>query len=224
MLCPRLIVPLSLGFIALVVSTVSYAAESPSKRWEGDIKKFEQRDAESPPPQNAILFIGSSSIRMWDVPKWFPDRKTINRGFGGSETADSLYYADRILLPYKPRVVVLYAGDNDIAKGKSPEQVFADWKAFVAKVHGELPETKIVYIAIKPSISRWKLVEKMREANRMIAANCAENEKLVFLDIDKPMLGDDGKPRPELFKADGLHMSDPGYKIWSDLLRPELDK
>lgn len=214
---------LSLAAIAICcMAATLHAEDNPSARWESTIKKFEQQDQQSPPPKNALLFIGSSSIRMWDLNKWFPDRRTINRGFGGSEIADSTYFADRILLPYKPRVVVLYAGDNDIAKGKSPERVYRDWQAFVAKVHGELPDTKIVYVAIKPSLARWNLVGKMRAANRLIEQSCQKNDKLVYLDIDTPMLGDDRKPREELFKNDGLHLSDKGYQIWSDLVRPEL--
>jgi lysophospholipase L1-like esterase len=218
--CFRLL--LLLPVIAMLTAGSSPAADSPSQKWESTIEKFEAQDQKSPPPQNALLFIGSSSIRMWDLQKWFPDRRTINRGFGGSETADSLYYADRILLPYKPKVVVLYAGDNDIAKGKSPDEVFHDWQAFVAKVHGELPDTKIVYVAIKPSIARWKLVDKMRATNALIAKDCAKHQKLAYVDIDKPMLGDDGKPREELFKDDGLHLNEKGYQLWSDLVRPEL--
>jgi lysophospholipase L1-like esterase len=220
--CCKLPLTRATALLLILSAGMAHAADDPSQRWEADITKFEQQDQQSPPPKNAILFIGSSSIRMWDLKKWFPDRQTINRGFGGSETADSLYFADRILLPYQPRVVVLYAGDNDIAKGKTPEQVFQDWQAFVAKVHGELPDTKIVYVAIKPSLQRWKLIDKMREANRLIAADCADSKKLAFVDIDKPMLGDDGTPRAELFLDDGLHMSEAGYKIWSDLVRPEL--
>ena len=191
-------------------------------KWEKDIAAFEAQDAKSPPPKNAILFVGSSSIRLWNLKESFPDRRTINRGFGGSELADSVHYAKRIILPHQPRIVVLYAGDNDLANGKSPKQVLADYKEFVAVVHQALPKTKIIYIAIKPSIKRWQLIDKIREANRLIQEHIAaqKSDKLAFVDVDKPMLGADGKPRADLLQADGLHLSKQGYELWSRLLRP----
>jgi lysophospholipase L1-like esterase len=146
----------------------------------------------------------------------------LNRGFGGSQLADSVRYVERIVTPYQPRVVVLYAGDNDLASGKSPEQVLADYRQFVAKVHAALPKTRIVYIAVKPSLARWKLIEKGRATNRLIQQAAAENPRLVFVDLEKPMLGPDGKPRPELFLRDGLHLNAEGYRIWADLVRPHL--
>ena len=197
-------------------------AESPSSRWESTIAEFEAGDKQSPPKKDGVLFIGSSSIRKWDLDESFPGAGYLNRGFGGSQIADSTYFADRIVIPYAPKVVVLYAGDNDVAKGKSPEQVAADFSAFVAKVHGSLPKTKIVFIAIKPSVARWSLVEQMRRANGMIAKTCGENELLAFVDVDRPMLTDDGRPRGELFVKDGLHLSPAGYKLWNSLVAPYL--
>ena len=198
------------------------AAEKPKgpERWESSIAKFEADDKANPPADGEIMFLGSSSIRMWDVKKWFPDLPVINRGFGGSQIADSLFYAERIVVPRKPRVIVFYAGDNDIAAGKSPERVLADYQAFVAKIHKHLPKTKIVFIPIKPSISRWKLVELGRKTNRMIQELSSKDDLLEYIEIDAPMIGDDGKPRKELFRKDGLHMSDAGYQIWTDLVMP----
>jgi lysophospholipase L1-like esterase len=195
-------------------------------KWEKDIAAFEAQDAKSPPPKNAILFVGSSSIRLWNLKESFPDRRTINRGFGGSELTDSVRFAKRIVLPHQPRIVVLYAGDNDIVNGKSPKQVFTEFQEFVAVIHRALPKTKIVYIAIKPSIKRWALIDKIREANRLIRQHVAEqkSDKLAFLDIDKPMLGADGKPRVDLLQEDGLHLSKQGYELWSRLLRPLIDE
>ena len=136
--------------------------------------------------------------------------------------SDSIQFAERIIIPYRPRVVVLYAGDNDIAHGKSPDQVLADYRVFVEKVRRALPETKIVFVAIKPSIRRWKLVDKMREANRRIRAVTESDPLQEFVDIDPPMIGDDGEPKPELFKSDGLHLNEEGYKLWSSLVQPHL--
>jgi len=196
--------------------------EKAPDRWEPAIAKFEARDKQKPPPKQAILFVGSSSIVGWNVEKSFPGLAVINRGFGGSQIADSVRYADRIVVPYEPRIVVFYAGDNDIAAGKSPQQVLADYQALVKKVHAAVPKTRIVFVSIKPSLKRWALVEKMRQANALIKAAAEKDPRLVFLDVDKPMLGTDGKPRGELFQPDGLHLNAAGYKLWSDLLRPHL--
>lgn len=206
----------------LVVAT--QAADKPHNfdRWEPSIKKFEANAKADPPPKNSVLFIGSSSIRMWKLEQWFPKAGYINHGFGGSEIVDSAHFADRIVFPHSPSTIVMYAGDNDIAKGRSPEGVASDFADFVELVHGKLPKTKIVFIAVKPSISRWNLVDKVRDANERIQKQTKANDLLEFLDIDAPMIGEDGKPNKELFLKDGLHMSDAGYKIWVDLLKPHL--
>jgi len=146
----------------------------------------------------------------------------INRGFGGSQMADSVELAERIVLPYQPRQIVVYAGDNDIAAGKSPEQVGADFQAFVKKVHAVLPQTRIGYLAIKPSGSRWKLVEKMKAANQLIADFTKKDERLAFIDTFTPILGEDGQPKEELFKADKLHLNEKGYAVWVGVVRPFL--
>lgn len=192
------------------------------ERWQEDIQTFEAQDRTQPPPQNGILFVGSSSIVRWDLEKYFPDLPVINRGFGGSEISDSPYYADRIVMPYAPRTVVFYAGDNDIGNGKSAEQVAADFEAFSSKVLGALPGTRIVFIAIKPSLKRWDQVGEMRRANAIIRAATEENTRLDFVDVDSPMIGADGTPRPELFVDDGLHLSPAGYELWTSLVRPYL--
>ncbi|MEX0715338.1 MAG: SGNH/GDSL hydrolase family protein [Planctomycetaceae bacterium] len=191
-------------------------------RWESTIRQFENRDRESPPPKGSVLFAGSSSARLWDVEQSFPDLEAINRGFGGSVIADSTHFAERFILPLEPRIVVLYAGDNDLSRGKSPEAVAADFRAFVEKVRKGLPEVKIVFIGIKPSIRRWNLWEKMRQANGLTRAECEKDEALVFVDVAPAMLGDDGRPRKELFVADGLHLSEEGYAVWTKLVAPHL--
>jgi lysophospholipase L1-like esterase len=191
-------------------------------RWESKIRQFEAQDKEQMPPSKGVLFVGSSSIVGWDVEKCFPGLPVINRGFGGSQIADSIHFADRIIVPYRPKVVVLYAGDNDVAAGKSPDRVVADYRRFVAKVHEALPETRIVFVAIKPSLRRWNLVDKMREANRRIRRIAEKDERLAFAAVDAPMIGDDGKPRAELFRRDGLHLNAAGYKLWSALVLPHL--
>src|SRR5712691_4050334 len=152
---PRAWLPAIVGILLLAVGPMARPAgaadDKAFARWEKTIAAFEQQDKDKPPPKNAVLFAGSSSIRLWDLPKYFPGMDVINRGFGGSEVADSVHFADRLIVKHKPRIVVLYAGDNDIAAGKTPERVLADFKAFVKAVHAGLPKTKIVYISIKPS-------------------------------------------------------------------------
>jgi lysophospholipase L1-like esterase len=201
------------------------AAKSPSARWEKDIQAFEAADKMSPPPQGAVLFIGSSSIRMWKtLATDFPDQKTINRGFGGSELADSVYFADRIVIPYKPRLIVLFAGTNDINAGKSPETVFADFKAFVARVRADLPATRIAYLSITPAPSRWSQAAKQKEANRLIKDYiAAEKNNLDYIDLWDQFLGPDGNPREDLYLPDRLHNNAAGYKIRAAAVRPHLE-
>lgn len=201
----------------------TWAEEKPKvSRWEKDIAAFERNDRQQPPPKNAVLFVGSSSIRLWDLAKSFPDVRAINRGFGGSQLADSVHFAPRIVLPYEPRLIVLYAGDNDVAAGKTPEQIQADFRAFVRTIRKGLPKTPIVYLSIKPSLRRWHLIEKIRKTNALIEGECKKGEGVVYLDVASPMLGEDGKPRRELFADDGLHMNAKGYALWAERLRPHL--
>ena len=188
-------------------------------RWEKEIAAFEAADKTNPPPQNAILFIGSSSIRMWQsLAKDFPEHQVINRGFGGSHLADSVHFADRIVFPYQPRTIVLYAGTNDINDKKTPEQVLADFKAFVAKVHARLPETRIAFISTAPNPARWKLVEQFKTLNRLAEEYTKTNPKLAFIDVFTPMLGEDGQPSRDIYLSDKLHMNAQGYAIWKQVI------
>lgn len=215
-----MILRMCLAAVACLAVVQSVLAETAN--WEPAIRAFEEREAENPPEKGGILFVGSSSIRFWNTEKDFPDLHVINRGFGGSQTSDVLQYLDRIVLPYEPRIIVLYVGDNDIAAGKSPEQVVNDTKTFFDRVHDALPDTRIVYIAIKPSLARWNLVEGMRQVNGEIATLAEQTPCVDFVDVETPMLGPDGTPREELFIADGLHLSESGYTLWRDLLQPYL--
>lgn len=217
-----LCLPLFLSQARETSAAEAEASKPNFKKWEASIQKFEAQDKTSPPPKGANLFVGSSSIRMWKLDQSFPKFKTINRGFGGSEIADSVHFAERIILKHQPAVVLLYAGDNDIAHGKSAKTVTADFRKFVSVVRKELPETRIAFIAIKPSTKRWNLADEIQESNKAIAAICAADDQMDYVDIFKPMLGDDGKPMPGLFLKDGLHLNEQGYKIWADAIRPLL--
>lgn len=211
-----------LAMFAFSTANVATAQEAAADKWEKEIAALEAKDKESPPPQDGIVFIGSSSIRRWDLKKSFPELPVINRGFGGSQLADSVKYVPRIVTPCRPKTVVLYAGDNDVPAGKSPQQIAADFSAFVKAVRGPLPETKILFLAIKPSPSRWKFYEQQQTANRLIREQCEAGKNLVFVDLVKPMLGGDGMPREELFVKDQLHLSDAGYALWAKVLAPHL--
>lgn len=215
------------SWVIATVSTGWAADQDPKKhdphRWDKQIAAFEKADQETMPPKNGILFVGSSSIRYWNLEKSFPGKPVINRGFGGSEISDSLFFADRIIIKHQPRIIVFYAGDNDLARGKSSARVVKDYQAFVAKIHGALPRTRIIFVAIKPSIARWKLIKPIRQANSQILAITKKDPLQVFLDVDAPMIGSDGKPKPELFIKDGLHLNVAGYKLWNSLLRPHLE-
>ena len=217
-----------LGVLALIAPPSSrlwaQAAGTDASRWESDIKKFEDADKAAPPPQNAIVFVGASSIVRWNLHESFPElgNQAINRGFGGSLAADSTRYADRIVIPYQPRMVVFYAGNNDVEANHTPAQIAGDFAAFERKVHAALPATQIVFISIKPSIRRFRWIEQIKGANALVRQYCADHPHLTFVDIVPQMLGADGKPRKELLVADGLHMTPAGYKIWNDALRPIL--
>ncbi|MGO4701091.1 SGNH/GDSL hydrolase family protein [Dyella sp. 2RAB6] len=187
------------------------------------MEDFARQDQAQPPPQHAVLFIGSSSINYWhSLAEDFPGVPVINRGFGGSAIADSTYYADRIVTPYHPRLIVMYAGDNDVSEGHSAQQVADDFKAFVARVRKDLPAVPVVYISIKPSVARWSLWPAMREANGLIRDWAATQRTVRFVDIAPAMLDAQGKPRAELFRDDGLHMKPAGYALWIQVLRPVL--
>jgi lysophospholipase L1-like esterase len=186
------------------------------------MQAFEKADKAKPPAKGGVVFYGSSTIRRWDLAKSFPGKDYVNRGFGGSSTPDAIRYLDRIVIPLRPRIIVYYEGDNDIGRGGTGPQVFADFRTFANKVHAALPETKIVYLAIKPSLARWHLVNQMRTANLLIKEYTYSDPRVMYVDTDAPMLGPDRKPRPELFVEDGLHMSEAGYSIWNKLVAPHL--
>lgn len=208
-------------FTALVLLSVSTSA-APAQ-WKDEIDRLTVNDAAHPPAPGGIVFVGSSSMRFWTtLAEDFPGLHTINRGFGGSELADSVFYEDRIVLAYQPRTVVLFAGTNDIWGGKPAETVYADFKAFRDKLHAALPKTKLIFLSLTLSPSRARAHDAMREANRLIAAECAKDPLCTFVDINTPMSGSGGVPPPELFRDDQLHLNAKGYAIWTKVLTPYL--
>lgn len=211
-------------WIALCLAAAVSASALPGKlppptRFEKEIAAFAAADKTNAPPQNAILFTGSSTIRLWSgLAKTFPNHKIINRGFGGSMFSDAVYYFDQLVTPYKPKMVVIYSGSNDINAGKTPAEVAADCKTFVEKVEHALPDAKVAVISINASPSRWKDHQKVKEANRLIAGFMSRGGNRIFIDTYSAMLAGDGSPRPELYKADRLHPNAKGYAIWTPII------
>jgi lysophospholipase L1-like esterase len=212
----------TLFVLGLILTASSAAAQQPADRWEKYVAAFDDADRAAAPPKGEIVFVGSSTIRRWDVSAYFPDLKIINRGIDGTELADAVRYIDRLVLRYEPRMVVVYAGDNDIGGGKISEQVSVDFERFVRAVHAKLPQTRILYLGIKPSPLRWLQIDRMRLANDVIRSMCERDDRLAFLDFDNLMLGWDEKPRRDLYVEDGLHLSPHGYQLWTAVLRPYL--
>jgi acetyl esterase/lipase len=191
-----------------------------NNRWEKTIQNFEDWDSKNSFVKEAVLFVGSSSIRLWPTRDYFPEFPVINRGFGGSHVSDVNYFARRIVLVYKPKVIVFYAGDNDIAGKKTAQRVFDDYLKFVKLVHKNLPSTRIIYVGIKPSGSRWSLWPQMKEANSMIEKFSDKDSRLFYFDSASPLLGSDGKPDAGFFLRDKLHLNKKGYDAWTKKIKP----
>ncbi|UCD49599.1 MAG: hypothetical protein JSW27_18960 [Phycisphaerales bacterium] len=217
------------GWVVLCTVTVSWVgaadvADPDPNRFEKEIASFVAWDSKNAIPADPILFVGSSSIRMWKTRESFPQLPVVNRGFGGSHISDVVHFSDRIVLPYAPKLIVFYAGDNDVAGGKSASQVLCDYRRFVELVHATLPDTRIIFITIKPSGSRWSLWPEMHTANNLIKAFSEKSGRLFFADLGTPLLGAGGKPDDNLFLKDRLHLNAKGYRVWTKALEPIIEK
>lgn len=200
-------------------------APAPPEKWEKEISAFEAGEIANPVPKNAIIFVGSSSIRKWSsLATDFPHHQVVNRGFGGSQLSDAVHFVDRLVLKHEPRFIVVYAGGNDINFNKTPDEVFSSFKAFVGRVRKKQPSTPIAYISIAGNPKRWAQVEKVIQANALIEAYTKANPGLLFVDVFHPMLGSDCLPKPGIFSSDNLHMNEDGYKLWAEIVAPYLPK
>jgi lysophospholipase L1-like esterase len=203
-------------------SPAAYAAAH--AHWERSLAAFDRADRENPPAGNGVLFVGSSTIRLWTglADDFRSQPIVVNRGFGGSTMADCRLFARELVVRYKPRQVLIYAGDNDLAEGRTPLQVLESFAQFTSTVRASLPGTRIGFIAIKPSPSRAALLPQIRETNHIIEAYLHTQANVDYIDVYTPMLGADGRPRGELFRPDRLHMNEAGYRIWRSVIGPHL--
>lgn len=193
------------------------------EQWAEEITQLTATDTPESPAKNGVVFVGSSSIRLWEtLAQDFPHVTTINRGFGGSEMNDSVFYFEKIVAPYRPRVVVLYAGENDLSSGKAPGKLAAEFTELQAKVRAQLPAARLLFISIKPSPSRAAHHEAFKNANTLIAAQCARDPLSTFVDVASSMYTPDGSPNEALFVADRLHLNAEGYALWTRILSPLL--
>ncbi|MBO9571132.1 MAG: G-D-S-L family lipolytic protein [Chitinophagaceae bacterium] len=219
----------SLHLLLLLVCSICllHSCSTKSDRpFYDEIQAFKNSDKQNFPPANAILFVGSSSFRLWkDINTYFPGYTIINRGFGGSGLNDLINYEDDIISPYNPKQVVIYCGENDIAAGNvTATDVLQRFTELFNMIRKDLPQANIVYVSVKPSPSREKYMHVMEDANIMIRQFLSSYPETVYVDVYHPMLDREGKPRPELFKEDSLHMNEKGYAIWRDAITPHLVK
>lgn len=192
-------------------------------RFQNEIAVFIEWDKKNSIPSEAILFVGSSSIRMWLTHEAFPKYKVINRGFGGAHISDIDYYYSQVIKKYNPKIIVYYCGDNDIDSGKSVKQVFTDYIELIHRIFRDNPTVKFIYLPIKPSLSRWSYWEKMKEVNRLIKMCNEKQDQLFYIDTASPMFDENGLPDKNLLLEDGLHLNKEGYKLWNRLLSKLLD-
>lgn len=210
--------------VALHMPTASAKPARPSNPWAARFATFAKADQERAPVAGGVLFVGSSSIRLWDdLETQFSDWPgVLERGFGGSRMLDCVTYLKQLVTPYKPRLVLVYAGDNDLAEGRTPDEVLHSFRAFVQGVRAELPDTRIAYISIKPSPSRQMLLPQIRATNALIESYVASADNIDFIDIFTPMLDADDRPKSELFREDALHLNAAGYALWKSVISAHL--
>ncbi|TFZ05589.1 GDSL family lipase [Ramlibacter henchirensis] len=213
-----------LWLAALAVPTFAGGAQpAVVARWGDSLAAFERADRAQRPEAGGVLFVGSSSIRLWPrMPDDFRQVTVINRGFGGSTMADCSQLARQLVVQYRPRHVIVYAGDNDLAEGRTPRQVLESFQEFVRIVRSELPDARISYISVKPSPLREPLLDKAREVNTLVADYIQALPNASFIDVFTAMLDGSGRPRTDLYGPDRLHMNASGYALWKRLITTHI--
>ncbi len=206
--------------LSFFISYLSY-----SQPFISEIKAFEKQDSLAMPASGQVLLVGSSTFRFWTTSKEdLAEYSTINRGFGGSQMSDVNFYFDRIVSKYQPKMILVYEGDNDLASGESPESIFEDFKIFADKVKAQLPNSKVGFCSIRPSIARTNLRDKQLRINDLIKNYCKKNKRFHFIDIYKNYFLPNGDLMPDVFVSDQLHLNKKGYEIWAKATRKFLKK
>jgi lysophospholipase L1-like esterase len=214
-------------YLLLFILVFAFKTNAQQPAFYEEIQAFKRQDSSNPPPQHAILFVGSSSFRKWtDVQSYFPDYTIINRGFGGSSLPDVIYYANDIIFPYQPKEIVIYCGENDFASSDtvSAQTVVNRFITLYGMIRAKMKDVPVVFISIKPSPSRRKYRTKMTEANRQIKAYLAMQPHTSYVDVFTLMMDQNNQPKPEIFLDDSLHMNAKGYAIWQKAIQPYLVK
>lgn len=213
--------------ICLLITITCFAFVAKAQPFADEIANFKKKDAASLPPANAILFVGSSSFRKWeDVATYFPNYTIINRGFGGSTLSDVILYEQDIIFPYHPKQIVIYCGENDVASSDTvtAQVVFDRFKKLYTDIRGVMPDAPVLFVSLKPSPSRWQMRDRMMGANKLIKKYLKKKNNAAFVSVWNDMLAADGKPIPDIFVGDNLHMNAKGYAIWQKLIEPYLVK
>lgn len=210
-------------FLLILMGSVVTAQDeiAPKVRFEEAILAFEKADRESPPPSESILFIGSSIFRLWaGLAEQMAPLPVFNRAFGGSRTHEVLAYVDRIVLPYRPRVIVYYCGSNDINSNVRPERIAGNFREFVDRVRRDLPETRVIFVSINKAPQKMEKWGEVDEANRLVREYCGAGKWLRYVDVNSALFDRNGQPRMELYLPDRLHFRDPAYSEFAEIIRP----
>lgn len=211
--------------ISQLDSLIKKPLQESCARFQQEIDNFQKQDLFCDFPKNGIMMTGSSSIRMWSsMKKDFSGFPVLNRGFGGATIPEVLHFAEDYIFQHEPQIIVFYCGENDISEGATPETVFALFKTFVEKIETKLPETKMVYISMKPSVARWNLWSQYQAGEKLIKGFVDENPKIEYMDASSSMLEENGEVRKDIFIEDGLHMNAKGYEGWTNQLKPIIEK
>ena len=218
----KLFVRTAFVLLFAVVSTAAFA-----QPFADEIAAFKKQDSIAFPPKHAILFVGSSSFRKWqDVSAYFPNYTIINRGFGGSTLPDMIRYEQDIIFRYQPKQIVIYCGENDVASSDTvtAQILFERFKKLYSDIRMVMPAVPLLFVSLKPSPSRWQMRDRMIAANKLIKKYLKKKNNAAFVSVWNDMLGADGKPMPDIFVGDNLHMNAKGYAIWQKLIEPYLLK
>ena len=209
--------------LVLFISLNSYAQKD--YLLLNEIKEYKAEDERNFPKSDGILFVGSSSLRMWkNLEEVYKDYNAINRGFGGSTLGQAIYYADDIIFPYKPKQIVIYSGENDLAEGAGIDVTFDRFKTLFDIIRKKMPNVPIAFISIKPSVSRVNLMPQMAATNQLIAYFLAKQTNTKYINVFDAMLQDNKQPKTDIFLSDNLHMNEKGYQIWTKIITPHLIK